>query len=51
MASCVLHEASFVAEAVATVLSHAMEVSLVFSVPTVVVSTVLIEPASNKYIY
>lgn len=43
MASCMLNKASLVTEAVATVLPHAVEVSLVFPVTTMVVTTIFIE--------
>lgn len=43
MPGCVLHKASFVTEAVATVFPHAVEMGLMFPVSTMVVTAVLVE--------
>lgn len=51
MGSPYLHEASLVAETVAAILSHAMEVGLVLPVTAVAVLAVLIEPEADVAVW
>lgn len=51
MPSCVLYETSLIAEGVSAIFSHTMEMSLVFSVSTMLIFTILVEPRILKLIF